>query len=516
MLRRPHGRPRSLRALVATAGLLAAGLLTAGSAHADGTAPPWVPGGVNPDQAAVGGLTFYNAEGTAITSGSTNTAPFAAFVAGRHATQDATLPGATATLYDYLPQEGVAPDLWQSFDQLGLSTNYPNAAAPGALHASVLPVNTGTSDDFTLENVIADFPNPSTTAGYQNVYEIRMRTGAKNHAPSVNYDYADISVDATTHTWTLVYSPGTDVVPTAPAAPTAVHATAGNTTATVAWTAPASNGGAPITGYNLQYSINGGTTWTSSSSTFHTSTATSHALTGLTNAKPYVFRVAAINSVGTGAYSAKSAAITPVADASSLAISATSAVRYGSLRTVNAKLVDAKTHALLGGQSVLLYQRASSNRAWGYVKRFTTTSKGTASTTIRPSTNEQYQLRYAGISTHKAATSATVVTSVVQVVSIARNHSSIKHGGKVSIYGAVSPAGSGQTVYLQQLVKTTWRTTATHVKIKRQRMPNGRTSTGYVLTIKLSTKGSVRFRVYKPATSTLAKGYSASATVKAT
>ena len=95
---------------------------------------------------------------------------------------------------------------------------------------------------------------------------------------------------------------------TVPAAPTSVSAVAGDQKATVSWTAPGNNGGASITGYDVRYSSNNGTTWTSAGVVYSGSPAT---VTGLTNGTPYVFDVAAINSVGTGAYSTASAAVTP-------------------------------------------------------------------------------------------------------------------------------------------------------------------------------------------------------------
>ena len=61
-----------------------------------------------------------------------------------------------------------------------------------------------------------------------------------------------------------------------------------------------------------------GTTWKSASSAFHTSTATKQTIKNLTNGTKYVFRVAAINAIGKGAYSGKSNAVTPVADPSQL------------------------------------------------------------------------------------------------------------------------------------------------------------------------------------------------------
>ena len=95
--------------------------------------------------------------------------------------------------------------------------------------------------------------------------------------------------------------------PTTPGAPTIGTATYGNVSATVTWTAPASNGGAAITGYVVT-PYKAGVAQTAQ--TFN-STATSETATGLTNGSSYTFTVAAINGVGTGAASAQSNAVTP-------------------------------------------------------------------------------------------------------------------------------------------------------------------------------------------------------------
>jgi titin len=101
----------------------------------------------------------------------------------------------------------------------------------------------------------------------------------------------------------------TAVVPaTTPAQPSAPAATVGNTTASVTWAAPANNGSA-ITGYSVQYSTDSGSTWTGISGGVVSASPAS--LTGLTNGSTYVFRVAAINGVGTGAYSAASTGVIP-------------------------------------------------------------------------------------------------------------------------------------------------------------------------------------------------------------
>ena len=84
------------------------------------------------------------------------------------------------------------------------------------------------------------------------------------------------------------------VNPTYPDAPTGVAAMAGNTQATVTFTAPVNDGGSAITGYTVT-SIPGGGTDSNAGST-----ALSHIVTGLTNGTPYTFVVTATNLVGPG------------------------------------------------------------------------------------------------------------------------------------------------------------------------------------------------------------------------
>ncbi|HEV2953647.1 MAG TPA: fibronectin type III domain-containing protein, partial [Candidatus Dormibacteraeota bacterium] len=92
---------------------------------------------------------------------------------------------------------------------------------------------------------------------------------------------------------------------TYPGAPTNVTAVPASQQANVSWTAPASNGGSPITGYSV-YVYPGGQQVGSST--------TSAWINGLTNGTAYTFTIIAANAAGWGAWSAYSPYVTPTAD----------------------------------------------------------------------------------------------------------------------------------------------------------------------------------------------------------
>ena len=91
-------------------------------------------------------------------------------------------------------------------------------------------------------------------------------------------------------------------------APTSVSGTVANAQSVVTWTAPASVTPA-ISNYLVQYSDNGGNSWTSVLRS--ASTSASQTVTGLINGTSYIFRVATINSVGTGTFSSNSSTVIP-------------------------------------------------------------------------------------------------------------------------------------------------------------------------------------------------------------
>ena len=97
-----------------------------------------------------------------------------------------------------------------------------------------------------------------------------------------------------------------------PGAPTSVTAsdTGIDGEALIGWTAPGSNGGSSITDYIVDYSSNGGSSWTTFSD--GTSTGISATVTGLTIGTTYIFRVKAVNVIGTGTASSSTSNYIPV------------------------------------------------------------------------------------------------------------------------------------------------------------------------------------------------------------
>lgn len=88
-----------------------------------------------------------------------------------------------------------------------------------------------------------------------------------------------------------------------------VVATPSNGQVRLTWVAPTNNGGAPVTDYVIEFSNNDGVNWTRYSDGISASTVAT--VNGLANGTSYVFRVAAVNAVGTGSFSAKSVAVRP-------------------------------------------------------------------------------------------------------------------------------------------------------------------------------------------------------------
>jgi hypothetical protein len=146
-------------------------------------------------------------------------------------------------------------------------------------------------------------------------YKVKFYAGCGNPGTYAAQWFDHQTSQATADTVSVTVGVTTDsinaVLATLPGAPTGVSGTAGDTTVSLSWTAPADNGGADITGYTVTPYI---ASVAQTPQTF-TSAATTETVSGLTNGTAYTFTVAAINAAGTGAESGPSDPVTPTASA---------------------------------------------------------------------------------------------------------------------------------------------------------------------------------------------------------
>ena len=165
-------------------------------------------------------------------------------------------------------------------------------SAPGAPTISSITVgnqqltiniSAGTDGGLTITDYVYSLDNGSSSTSFESATAPFVITGLTN---GTTYR---VSVAATNAIDTGAFSTRVSAVPaTVPTAPRWLHGTRGNTTATLMWNPPSSNGGAAISSY-LVTDLHG---HTCSTSTF---TCT---VTGLTNGVSYVFYVVASNSRG--------------------------------------------------------------------------------------------------------------------------------------------------------------------------------------------------------------------------
>lgn len=161
--------------------------------------------------------------------------------------------------------------------------------------------NSFASNGLTVPDVTVNAPVGSTI-----VPTFVVVTGLTN---GVSYQF---QISASNSFGTSAFSVASNLVTphvvTAPTAPATVVASAGNASATVAWTVPASDGGSPITSYAVTTYVGGVPTAVSAAVL---APATSTVISGLTNGITYTFTVHATNAVGNSLESLPTNPVTP-------------------------------------------------------------------------------------------------------------------------------------------------------------------------------------------------------------
>ena len=108
------------------------------------------------------------------------------------------------------------------------------------------------------------------------------------------------------HEETLTSDATTELIATVPGAPGSLSVSVNDTLRLdVSWSAPESNGGSSVTGYNVQWKEAADSWDTPADVSETTVTGTSHTVTGLTDGVEYTFRVFAVNTVGDSSASAE-------------------------------------------------------------------------------------------------------------------------------------------------------------------------------------------------------------------
>jgi hypothetical protein len=221
-------------------------------------------------------------------------------------------PGSVTTVVDNTGTDGT--DTLRNIELLAFS----DSVAPGAPIIGVaVPGNASATVSFAASAVGIPSSFNVRVLDQAGAQVGALRTAAAGSTSLVvtgltNGAAFNFQVSATNAIGTSAFSAVSNtVVPAPPAtvagAPTIGSATAGNSSATLSWTAPASNGGSAITGYSVRAFA--GATLARTQAV--TGNAGSVVVTGLTNGTAYTFDVAAVNAAGTGAASARSAAVTP-------------------------------------------------------------------------------------------------------------------------------------------------------------------------------------------------------------
>ena len=225
---------------------------------------------------------------------------------GGYALTDVTVRVASVTTTD-APRVSIYTDSSNEPETLLYTLTNPARFANGEMTFTA-PAD-ATLESSTNYHVVVEATAGAYRVGYT---DSSQGGGASNWRIGIDHQARDSDAGSWTvqnEQW-LRISIGGVVTQAAPGAPTGLMATASGTgTINLEWTAPTNNGGSEITGYRIEVSSDGGSTWTDLVANT-ASTATTYAHTGLTGGTTRHYRVSAINVNGTGTASGTASATT--------------------------------------------------------------------------------------------------------------------------------------------------------------------------------------------------------------
>ena len=230
---------------------------------------------------------------------------------------------------------------------------------------------------------------------------------------------------------------------TPPDAPTAVVATRGDTQLSVAFSAPAFNGGLDITTYQYALSTDSYATWTTRSTG---TTASPLVITGLVNGTSYQVKLRAVNALGAGAASDASTAVTPATIPGTPTSPSISSGSQSISVSWGAPVSD-------GGDPPLTYTVETQKNSEAYVNRGTQTSPYVLSGLENGAT---YRARITANNTvGSSATPAVTGDTVPSAVPGAPGFSSASSGNGTYTFNWTAPANNGATITAYTVTLTT-------------------------------------------------------------
>jgi hypothetical protein len=228
--------------------------------------------------------------------------------------------------------------------------------------------------------------------------------------------------------------------------------TAGDGNVSLTWTAPASDGGAAISDYLVEYSTDGHS-WTTFAD--GTSALTSATVTGLTNSTSYRFRVTARNSVADGVVSSASESVTPTTTTTTTTTTTVAPTTTTSTTTTVAPTTTSTTSTTVAPTTTTT------------VAPTTTTVAPTTTTTVAPTTRSLLIQPFAPLTTSLSAAQRRQVHAFAQALNT---------GDDVTCVGG---AGDGPVKLLRDLARV--RATAV-CQLLAKRVPGVRIAVNVAIT----------------------------------
>lgn len=282
----------------------------------------------------------------------------------------------------------------------------------------------------------------------RDIYGEDISTGKEFAITPTSAQQASPAIDGQTVVWEAqrsgaslgvydIYGADLDI---APAAPTGLKATPSPDGIKLTWTA---NGEPDLAGYNVYRAASEDGDYTKLNGAAPITPLSFDDPDAPKGVRSY-YRVTAVDRPhGSESAAARVSAVAPKPAALFLAASPNSLSYNGGTTTLSGRLtsgVDAQAN-----RAVILEQKPEGTSAWSAVGQSATAANGSFSMAgVKVSKSTQYRARFAGAEDLQAATSPTATVNVKILLSVGTSARVLKLGKRLTIYGMVLPAHTGQ------------------------------------------------------------------------